>query len=44
MKFKGVLQHDKQDCGAACLVAIFKYYGISISMHTIREQLKINNN
>ncbi len=37
MKYPVVLQHNEQDCGAACLVAIAKYYGRIFSLSRARE-------
>jgi len=37
MKYPVVLQHSEQDCGAACLVAIAKYYGRIFSLSRARE-------
>ncbi|WP_162615157.1 peptidase domain-containing ABC transporter [Vagococcus silagei] len=40
----GVKQHNKQDCGIACLATIFKYYGVNISMVELREEAKVDQN
>ncbi|MDJ0735869.1 MAG: peptidase domain-containing ABC transporter [Nostocaceae cyanobacterium] len=37
MKYAYVLQHSEEDCGAACLAAIAKYYGRSFTLNHIRE-------
>ncbi len=37
MKYEFVKQHSKEDCGAACLAAIAKYYGRSFTLSRIRE-------
>jgi ATP-binding cassette subfamily B protein len=37
MKYYCIKQHDITDCGAACLAAISKQYGLSISITKIRE-------
>jgi ATP-binding cassette subfamily C protein len=37
MKFQCVLQHSEEDCGAACLASIAKFYGNSISLNRTRE-------
>ncbi|MCP6757875.1 MAG: peptidase domain-containing ABC transporter [Fischerella sp. CENA71] len=37
MKYAHVLQHNKEDCGAACLAAITKYYGRNFTLNHIRE-------
>ncbi len=37
MKYLNVLQHNEEDCGAACLAAITKYYGRTFTINRIRE-------
>ncbi|MBW4675666.1 MAG: peptidase domain-containing ABC transporter [Desmonostoc geniculatum HA4340-LM1] len=37
MKYQFVKQHSKEDCGAACLAAIAKYYGRTFTLSRIRE-------
>lgn len=37
MKYQVVLQQSEEDCGAACLASITKYYGRIFSMNRIRE-------
>ncbi len=37
MKYQSVLQHSEEDCGAACLSSIIKYYQRHLSMGRIRE-------
>jgi ATP-binding cassette, subfamily C, bacterial len=37
MKFQCVLQHSEEDCGAACLASIAKFYGNSIPLNRTRE-------
>lgn len=37
MKYPVVLQHNEEDCGAACLAAIAKYYGRIFSINRVRE-------
>lgn len=37
---KIILQHDKRDCGAACLSMIAAYYGLDISLAKCRELTK----
>ncbi|WP_019498846.1 peptidase domain-containing ABC transporter [Pseudanabaena sp. PCC 6802] len=37
MKYQNVLQHSEEDCGAACLATISKYYGRNFSISHIRE-------
>ncbi|MBK1990274.1 peptidase domain-containing ABC transporter [Sphaerospermopsis aphanizomenoides BCCUSP55] len=37
MKLQFVKQHSEEDCGAACLAAIAKYYGHNFTLSRIRE-------
>lgn len=37
MKYVNVLQHNEEDCGAACLASISKYYGRTFTINRIRE-------
>ncbi|MEJ1936967.1 cysteine peptidase family C39 domain-containing protein, partial [Nostoc sp. NIES-2111] len=37
MKYIYVLQHSQEDCGAACIAAIAKYYGRNLTLSRIRE-------
>lgn len=37
MKYIHVNQHSQEDCGAACLAAISKYYGRNFTLNRIRE-------
>ena len=37
MKYQFVKQHSEEDCGAACLAAISKYYGRTFTLSRIRE-------
>ncbi|BCL38511.1 peptidase domain-containing ABC transporter [Nostoc sp. MS1] len=37
MKYPNVLQHNEEDCGAACLASIAKYYGRTFTLNRIRE-------
>ncbi|KYC37718.1 ABC transporter ATP-binding protein [Scytonema hofmannii PCC 7110] len=37
MKYASVLQHSEEDCGAACLASIAKYYGRNFTINRIRE-------
>ncbi len=37
MKYQNVLQHNEEDCGAACLASIAKYYGRTFTLNRIRE-------
>ena len=37
MRYPFVLQHSEEDCGAACLATIAKYYGRSYTINRMRE-------
>jgi ABC-type bacteriocin/lantibiotic exporter with double-glycine peptidase domain len=37
MRYQRVLQHDEEDCGAACIATIAKHYGRTLAMSRIRE-------
>ncbi|MGB7443513.1 MAG: peptidase domain-containing ABC transporter [Coleofasciculaceae cyanobacterium] len=37
MKYQCVLQHSEEDCGAACLATVAKYYGRTFTLSRIRE-------
>ncbi|MCX7594480.1 MAG: peptidase domain-containing ABC transporter [Fischerella sp.] len=37
MKYKVIRQHSEEDCGAACLASISKYYGRTFTLNHIRE-------
>lgn len=37
MKIQLVKQHNEEDCGAACLASIIKYYGKALGISQIRE-------
>jgi ABC-type bacteriocin/lantibiotic exporter with double-glycine peptidase domain len=37
MKYQTVLQHNEEDCGAACIATIAKHYGHTFSIHRVRE-------
>ncbi|MCL1471057.1 peptidase domain-containing ABC transporter [Argonema antarcticum] len=37
MKYPNVLQHNEEDCGAACIASIAKKYGRSFAINRIRE-------
>jgi ATP-binding cassette subfamily C protein len=37
MKIQFVKQHGEEDCGAACLATIAKYYGQTFSLNRVRE-------
>ena len=36
-KFRYILQNDETDCGPACLAAIFRNYGLKVSIAKIRD-------
>lgn len=37
--FKGILQYNEEDCGAACLATILRFYGQSIPFSDIKRKL-----
>lgn len=37
MKYRLVLQHSEEDCGAACLASVAKYYGRTFTLNRTRE-------
>ncbi|BAZ49605.1 ABC transporter ATP-binding protein [Nostoc sp. NIES-4103] len=37
MKYQIVLQHSEEDCGAACIASIAKYYGRNFAIARVRE-------
>jgi ATP-binding cassette subfamily C protein len=37
MKYQIIKQHSEEDCGAACLASITKYYGKTFTINRIRE-------
>ncbi|KAF3889844.1 MULTISPECIES: peptidase domain-containing ABC transporter [Nostocales] len=37
MKYQVVLQHSEEDCGAACIASIAKYYGRTFAISRVRE-------
>ncbi len=37
MRYQSVLQHSEEDCGAACLATVAKYYGRTIAISRMRE-------
>lgn len=37
MKYQTVLQHNEEDCGAACIATVGKHYGRTLSIHRVRE-------
>ena len=39
MKYRNVLQHSEEDCGAACLASITQFYGKNLSVNRIREAI-----
>ncbi|MDJ0714884.1 MAG: peptidase domain-containing ABC transporter [Prochloraceae cyanobacterium] len=39
MKYPCVLQHSEEDCGAACIATVVKYYGRTFGINRIREAI-----
>ena len=39
MKYQCVLQYSEEDCGAACIATIVKYYGRTFALNRIREAI-----
>ncbi|RUR72216.1 peptidase domain-containing ABC transporter [Chlorogloeopsis fritschii PCC 9212] len=39
MRYQTVLQHSEEDCGAACLATIAKYYGRTLAISRLREAI-----
>ncbi len=37
MKYPVILQHSEEDCGAACLASVAKYYGRTFTLSHLRE-------
>ena len=37
MKYKSVLQHSEEDCGAACIATVAKHYGRTFAIGRVRE-------
>ena len=37
MKYPVVLQHNEEDCGAACIASIAKYHGYTFALNRIRD-------
>ena len=37
MRYQSVLQHSEEDCGAACLATVAKYYGRTFAISRMRE-------
>ncbi|MBD2209634.1 peptidase domain-containing ABC transporter [Nostoc linckia FACHB-104] len=37
MKYKIILQHSEEDCGAACIATVAKHYGRTIAIACVRE-------
>ncbi len=44
MKYQLVQQHSEEDCGAACLASITKYYGKTFTINRIREAVGTGQN
>lgn len=43
MFFRGIKQHDENDCAAACIATVCKYYGKKIPLTIIRSFIKNNS-
>lgn len=44
MQKKGIKQHDRRDCGAACLATILLRHGAKVPLVTVREMIKVDKN
>ncbi len=44
MKYKIIMQHDENDCGAACLAMICETYGMKMPLVKYRDMLHFNSN
>ena len=44
MKYQLVQQHSEEDCGAACIASIAKYYGKTFTINRIREAVGTGQN
>ncbi|MBQ4523967.1 MAG: peptidase domain-containing ABC transporter [Lachnospiraceae bacterium] len=44
MKISAVLQHDEEDCGAACMAMIAGYYGLKLPLAKFRNLMCFSNN
>ena len=42
IRFKCILQNDETDCGPACLAAIFRKYGLKVTIASIGN-LEVND-
>jgi len=42
--YKKIKQHDLQDCGAACMATICRYFKLKIPMANMRELMRIDRN
>lgn len=40
--FSGVKQHEKRDCGAACLSTVSKFYGVKVPISIVRDYVKVD--
>ena len=40
---KVIYQHDRRDCGAACIAMISAFYGLKLPLSTIREYTKTDS-
>ena len=44
MKISAILQHDEEDCGAACMAMIAEYYGLKLPLAKFRNLMCFSNN
>ena len=44
MKIPVILQHDEEDCGAACMAVIARYYGLKLPLVKFRDLMCFCNN
>ncbi len=44
MKIPVILQHDEEDCGAACMAIIAHYYGLKLPLVKFRDLMCFSNN
>lgn len=44
MKISAVLQHDEEDCGAACMAMVAGYYGLKLPLAKFRNLMCFSNN
>ena len=44
MKIPVILQHDEEDCGAACMAMMAHYYGLKLPLVKFRDLMCFSNN